>query len=179
MEPVTALSVGIQPYPNRIHKIARYGSVTGLAPTELVPTETIFVQPPDGNPNSSTDLQHEDMPINNEKSLQIILTELQAHSYTADSVPPLIKAITASKVAAKPSRVSLANTGSKANTVGKKKAKNVPKTPASGPCAPKLSILTGTSNTSCTSQKKTFDQLLSNKLSTCYSHIAITLMTQF
>jgi hypothetical protein len=142
-------------------------------------TETIFVQPPDGNPNSSTDLQREDMPINNEKSLQIILTKLQAHGYTADSAPPLIKAITAPMVAAKPFRVSLANTGSKANTVGKKKAKNVPKTPASGPCAPKLSILTGTSNTSCTSQKKTFDQLLSNKLSMCYSHIAITLMTQF
>jgi hypothetical protein len=179
MEPVTALSVGIQPYPNHIHKIAQYGSVTGLAPTKLVPTETIFVQPPDGNPNSSTDLQREDMPINNEKSLQIILTKLQAHGYTADSAPPLIKAITAPMVAAKPFRVSLANTGSKANTVGKKKAKNVPKTPASGPCAPKLSILTGTSNTSCTSQKKTFDQLLSNKLSMCYSHIAITLMTQF
>jgi hypothetical protein len=29
--------VGIQPYPNRIRKITRYGSVTGLAPTELVP----------------------------------------------------------------------------------------------------------------------------------------------
>jgi hypothetical protein len=37
MEPVTALSVGIQPYPNRIRKITRYGLVTGLAPTELVP----------------------------------------------------------------------------------------------------------------------------------------------
>jgi len=36
MEPVTVLPVGIQPYPNRIRKIARYGSVTGLASTELV-----------------------------------------------------------------------------------------------------------------------------------------------
>jgi hypothetical protein len=38
MEPVTALSVGIQPYPNRIRKITRYGLVTGLAPTKLVPS---------------------------------------------------------------------------------------------------------------------------------------------
>ena len=39
MEPVTVLSMGIQLYLNHIRKIARYGSVTGLAPTELVPIQ--------------------------------------------------------------------------------------------------------------------------------------------
>ena len=37
--------MGIQPYPNRIRKITRYGSVTGLAPTELVPTNSRMPRP--------------------------------------------------------------------------------------------------------------------------------------
>jgi len=134
---------------------------TGTGPSGA---ETIFIQPPDGDPNLTVDLQHEDTPIDNEKSLHTILTELQARGYTADSTPPIVKAVPAPPAAAKPLRVSLANTGSKANVTGKKKGKNTTKTPASSSRAPKPSVLTGTSNTSCTSQKKTFDQLLSDNI---------------
>ena len=133
---------------------------TGTGP---LGAETIFVQPPDRDPNSTVDLQREDTPINNEKSLHTVLMELQARGYTADSTPPTIKPVITPAAPAKPFRVFLANTSSKANP-GKKKGKNTPKTPASSSRAPKPSVLTGTSNTSRTSQKKTFDQLLSDNI---------------
>ena len=43
MEPVTTLSMGIQPYPNHIHKIAWYELVTRLASTELVPILNVAI----------------------------------------------------------------------------------------------------------------------------------------
>ena len=85
---------------------------TGTGPSGA---ETIFVQPPNSNPNLTVDLQCEDTLIDNKKSLHMVLTELQAHSYTADSIPPIIKAVIAPPAAAKPLRVSLTNTGSKGN----------------------------------------------------------------
>src|ERR1700683_3175813 len=102
---------------------------TGIGPSG---PETIFVQQPDGKPNSTSDPHRGDSPIDNQKSLQVLLAELQARGYSADSAP-LPAQTTAS--------ASTTNTSSKAGSksAGAKKAKTAPKMPAGNSRAPKPS----------------------------------------
>ena len=127
---------------------------TGIGPSG---PETIFVQQPDGEPDPASDPHRGDSPIDNQKSLQVLLPELQACGYTADSAP-----LPAQTTASASTTKTFSRAGSK--SAGVKKAKTAPKMLAGNSCAPKPSVLTRTPHASCESQKKTFDQLLSDNI---------------
>lgn len=125
---------------------------TGIGPSG---PETIFVQQPDDDRASSAELQRPDTPIDNQVSLQQIIHHMHERNIAID---PSLQHHSVSAGAPRP---SLANTGAKAKP--KKATKSTPKTPAGR--APKPSVLTGTvSSSKRTSQKKTFDQLLSDNI---------------
>src|ERR1700683_2038605 len=92
---------------------------TGIGPSG---PETIFVQQPDGEPDSTSDPHRRDSPIDNQKSLQVLLAELQARGYSADSAP------LPAQTTASASTMNTSRAGS--NSAGAKKAKTAPKTPA-------------------------------------------------